>query len=350
MTQRTANPPPSSAGLVCPICRTSLDTTGGDLLACRSCRRQYPIVAGLPDLRLHADPYVELEADRRKGLDLIAATDRVSFDACIDAYYERTDRVPAWQARAFAAGLRAAPARVVRSLAGWERASGGAPAGALLDVGCGTAPLLAAAAGRYGPLAGIDLAFRWLVLGRRRLEERGVEARLVAAGADALPFPDGSFARVVFDASLEHVRDQPRALAEAYRVLVPGGWVWIATPNRFSLGPDPHTGVWLGSWRSEQAVARQARRRGAVPPVRQLLSALRLHRLIAGTGFEEARIYPPDIAGEQRDALSPALRPLADLYRALRRLPVGRGALLVAGPLIHAVARKPARARRRAGA
>lgn len=61
----------------------------------------------------------------------------------------------------------------------------------------------------------------------RRLEkhvrERSVNANVVHAPAEELPFEDGSFDVAVSTLVLCTVKDQPRALSELRRVLVPGG-------------------------------------------------------------------------------------------------------------------------------
>ena len=61
----------------------------------------------------------------------------------------------------------------------------------------------------------------------RRLEKRlaghAQQVELVRASAEELPFPDESFDVVVSTLVLCAVDDQPRALAEARRVLKPGG-------------------------------------------------------------------------------------------------------------------------------
>jgi SAM-dependent methyltransferase len=63
----------------------------------------------------------------------------------------------------------------------------------------------------------VDLSPRMVELAR----DRGVDAR--EGGVQELPFPDGAFDTVVAAWMLYHVPDLDRALAEAARVLTPGG-------------------------------------------------------------------------------------------------------------------------------
>lgn len=71
-----------------------------------------------------------------------------------------------------------------------------------------------------------------------RLEMTGVDAnfssiRVRHASLDALPFADASFDRALCLDVLEHLayEQQPRALAELHRVLVPGGELLVSVPN-----------------------------------------------------------------------------------------------------------------------
>lgn len=52
----------------------------------------------------------------------------------------------------------------------------------------------------------------------------------VAANAEQLPFPDGTFTRVECDAVLEHAEHPARIMAEIERVLKPGGYAHIVVP------------------------------------------------------------------------------------------------------------------------
>lgn len=55
--------------------------------------------------------------------------------------------------------------------------------------------------------------------------------RFLAADATCLPFPDGSFDVVTMFDVLEHIEEDSLAAVEALRVLRPGGWLLLTTPN-----------------------------------------------------------------------------------------------------------------------
>jgi len=93
---------------------------------------------------------------------------------------------------------------------------------------------------------GVDLTDRAVALTRRRLADEGLEADLRVADAEALPFADGEFDIVYSWGVLHHTPDPARALAEAQRVLAPGGelrlmlyhrrsWVALAAWVKFGL-------------------------------------------------------------------------------------------------------------------
>ncbi len=331
-------------GLCCPYCRGDLAESGDaePELECGGCRRRYPVVAGIPDLRIFDDPYIDAAADRAKARLVAGRLGETDLAGLLSFYYGMTDVVPPAHARRYTAGLLTAGDRAAGALDEWASESGAPLEGRLLDLGCGTAPLLAAAAARCESVAGVDIAMRWLVVARQRLLEARVSAPLVCACAEALPFRDAAFDVVAGESVLEVVEDQRRAAAEAYRVLRPGGRLWLTTPNRRSLGPDPHIGVPAGGWWPNALLRAWARVRGAVPPRRHLLSAGELDRLAAEAGFTRRRVFVPGISAGQRARLRGPMRAAAGAYSAMRGLRPARAVLRLIGPLLGLTAERPA--------
>jgi SAM-dependent methyltransferase len=99
------------------------------------------------------------------------------------------------------------------------------PAGArVLEVGCGTGPVARALAAwpGVGEVLGADPSPQFVARARELAEDIGNLA-FVEADGRALPLEDASFEVVVFHTTLCHVPEPERALAEAGRVLRPGG-------------------------------------------------------------------------------------------------------------------------------
>lgn len=104
----------------------------------------------------------------------------------------------------------------------------GAIVGEVLDVGAGTGanfPYFAAAmcAGLPLSLTALEPDSDMAKRARRRANELELPLSLVSSPAEALPFPDASFDRVVATLVLCSVADPIRCLGEMRRVLRPGG-------------------------------------------------------------------------------------------------------------------------------
>ncbi len=114
------------------------------------------------------------------------------------------------------------------------------PHARLLDLGAGTGDL-AREALRQQPQCrpyAADFTLEMMQVGRTRPGSHTI--RWLAADALTLPFPDATFDAVVSGFLLRNVADVPRALAEQFRVLKPGGrWVALDTtrPQRTPLWP-----------------------------------------------------------------------------------------------------------------
>lgn len=65
----------------------------------------------------------------------------------------------------------------------------------------------------------------------------GDESRIMHGTAEALPFPQNSQCIVIMESVLEHVDSPVKSLSEAYRVVEPGGVLFIRTTNRWHFSP-----------------------------------------------------------------------------------------------------------------
>ena len=106
-----------------------------------------------------------------------------------------------------------------------------APAGRLLDLGCGAGWSSSLFAAQGYDVVGLDLAAAFEPPPGERL-------RFSLGDAARLPFPDGSFDAVAAYQFLEHVPDPQSVLLEVRRVLRPGGWFCLVGPNLMGLTPS----------------------------------------------------------------------------------------------------------------
>jgi arsenite methyltransferase len=109
----------------------------------------------------------------------------------------------------------------------------------VLDIGSGPGLLTAEMAAEVGPggsVHGVDPSESMLTIGRTRELATGSSPVTFTAGdANTLPFPDASFDATVATQVYEYVADMPAALAEARRVLRPGGRLLILDTDWDSL-------------------------------------------------------------------------------------------------------------------
>jgi O-antigen/teichoic acid export membrane protein/SAM-dependent methyltransferase len=319
--------------LVCPACRASIAAE-----FCGACGRSYPLVAGVRDYRLASDRYLSLDAERLKAERLAAIAETTDLEGVARAYYAITPDVDPPRCAGYLAHILAAEPRAEAIVDEIEIDGGGGP---ILEVGCGSGALLAAGLKRGLEIEGVDIAARWLVVARRRLQDAGFfSARLTAADAARLPWADASFATVVADSVLEHCDDPLAALREWRRVLRPGGRLVVWSPNRFSLGADPHVrlrGVGYLPRPLGDAYSRLRRGGAWVPRTQSAGSAARMVRL---AGFGRVEVGPPAIPDRWLAAQSRSKQTMIRLYNLMIEREPGRTIAVVVGPLwaIRAVA------------
>jgi SAM-dependent methyltransferase len=117
------------------------------------------------------------------------------------------------------------------------------PNGRVLDVGCYDGQFTTQVLTDVRGVVGVDVSPRALAAARAR----GLET--VRGQVEyGLPFADGAFATVLAAELIEHVFDTQAVIGELARVLRPGGWLLVTTPNlvalsgraQLLLGRSPH--------------------------------------------------------------------------------------------------------------
>ncbi len=137
--------------------------------------------------------------------------------------------------------------------------------GTVLDVGCGNGDFLAQAQQAGWRALGVDLDPAAVASCRRA----GLSATV--GTIETVDLPRGSLDAVTFGDVIEHLHRPRAALARAYELLRPGGFLWLVTPNLSSAGHARFGSGWLG-----------------LDPPRHLVVFTRgaLDELVAEAGFE----------------------------------------------------------------
>jgi len=104
-----------------------------------------------------------------------------------------------------------------------ERSLGRRNLGRLVDIGTGTGRMIELFAGRASHATGIDRSSEMLRLARVKLEAAGIPSSLRQGDMYALPLPDGSADSIIIHQVLHYAHSPATAIAEAARVLSPGG-------------------------------------------------------------------------------------------------------------------------------
>ena len=159
----------------------------------------------------------------------------------------------------------------------------------ILDVGTGTG-LIPIDIGRRPIFARVtltDASAEMLVRAKKNVFASGLQGgfRLSEARADELPFEDGAFDAVICNSVLHHLENPAAALAEAVRVLAPGGLLFVRDLRRPEMDGEVHRLVELYA-------------AGEEPDARDLLRASlhsaytpeELEDLLAEAGVEHVRV------------------------------------------------------------
>jgi ubiquinone/menaquinone biosynthesis C-methylase UbiE len=138
--------------------------------------------------------------------------------------------------------------------------------GRVLEAGCGTGHWLRVLGDRGIRVAGVDASGNMLAHAR----VHAPSAALARGKAEQLPWISGAFDRVFCINAFHHFEDKVRCLAEARRVLRPGG-------QMMTIGLDPHTGLdrWYSYEYFETALENDRRRYSAASQIREWMQGAR---------------------------------------------------------------------------
>jgi len=221
------------------------------------------------------------------------------------------------------------------------------PAGAtVVDVGCGDFHKTYNYLYQTNPelrIVGLDLGVE-----RTQYGDSPVPDHIAATGrfrrlacdvsGEPLPFADGSVQGVYCSHLIEHVTRQEHVLAETFRILAPGGLLYLETPGPRSLIVKP------GSWLSTIAISNPPNHWDDPTHVSPPWSIEELTSRLRGAGFDVLRsgyhreagaLLAPLYAGAMLVGLLPGLA------AQTRAVLVGAGWWNLVGWPIWALARKP---------
>jgi len=321
----------------CPICKGPLEQASTGYVCTRD-QRAYHVTLGIPDFRVLPDQSFESKMEHNWSERLVAEYSSASFAELVDLYASLTPAVPLDRVKKRRVHILSAVVRAQSSLAELEQITGLPRRGQFLEIGCGTGGFLVAAAQVFSCVVGLDIRMSRLVLAKKQLEENGRKALVICASAEFLPFVNDSFHLVVGSDVIEHVHEQLEVMREAHRVLAPGGALFLATPNRWSLTPEPHVNLWgVGflpkAWRAPYV---RLIRKVSYQNI-SLLNWFEIRRLVAQTRFDRWHIVAPTLPSEHTARLPAWARYAVPIYHALKERLLLKRLVYLFGPLFHVI-------------
>ena len=323
----------------CVACSGQLYVRSDDEARCADCGVAYTTVDGIPDLRSTSSRPADASKDLASARALSSEFAATGLEGMVRRFFDR----PGWSDATKAMRARQtleSPDKLRPELEGWLRPclDGDRP---FLDVGCGIGGLLAGAARLGHAGIGVDSSMSVLVTAKRMIERYGGKATLACAYAERLPLARESVSGVTMYDVIEHVQDVGAVIAEADRVVRPGGHLAISTPNRYSISAEPHVFLWGVGWLPRRLQEPYVRWRTGRPyHGTRLLSSGELSRQLEQHADLRFELRVPAVPEAEISHFGRRRALLARLYNRIVAMPISRRPLLRIGPFFQVIARR----------
>ncbi len=160
-----------------------------------------------------------------------------------------------------------------------------------VDVGCGAGTAARELVERVSPggtVAGVDINEPLLEAARERAA--GLAVTFTNANAEALPFETASLDAYRAERLYQHLVDPTKALAEAHRILAPGGRIVLV---------DQHWDATLID--SDDVQTTRTLLRNFADGIANVSAPLRFHRLLRDAGFAEVEVFAEAVTSRSWD-------------------------------------------------
>jgi len=290
---------------VCPHCQVELEVTEWEA-TCPLCARQWPRREGILAFVSEAEEYAFLS--RLKEVEMPGIEDELAnaaatqgWRAALTSYY-RQATTP--EQRAFVSHYTLEEKRAV-----WKLLLPPGKEAIALDYGCGFGIYSLNLARTYRHVCAVDLTFARLNFLKQRIMQDGIANVTPIWAGDRLPLPfsEACFDLVMMNGVLEWVavngntppeQIQQAYLSEMYRILRPGGHLYIGIENRYGYGyffgkRDEHSYLRFSTLLPRRVANAYSQLVRGKPYREYTYSAKQLVSLLHYSGFAQIQVYAP---------------------------------------------------------
>jgi SAM-dependent methyltransferase len=277
--------------LVCPACSARLKQVPNKLV-CGPCRKDWPIVDGVPAFVEHFPQRYEILRESLLKVNTLIRTNHWR-----SVLLESDDP-----------SVRQAAEMILNvDSANWHWLAGLNPQSRALDVGAGLGAQSHALACRFREVFALEAMPEQIDFMQQRFAQDGIRnVKILRTSPWDIPFPPESFELVVLNGVLQWLatgrEGDPRelqvsAMKRAFQLLAPGGYVYIGIENRipwryFMGAADPHCGLPYVTVLPRPLANWYVKKRGQAEGYRNYIYSIRGYRkILAAAGFRNIQFY-----------------------------------------------------------